>query len=1407
MIFILIFVGFIGLFTYQGIFDDDFTVSAGKDIFVDSKGHGNYITIQEAIDNASSGDTIYVWAGTYFENVIINKTITLIGNDTTNTTINGGGTGNVVDISADFINLTGFNITGSGIGDFAGVRLNGVDRCNITDINCFNKKYGIYLQSFSTENNITNNSCSNNEIGIGLIDSSNNILFNNTCSNNENIGIRIDDSVSNELIDNDCSINELVGIYISGSFDHILKYNICYNNLYSDGIYLGTSSRNKLIKNTCTYNGQHGIQLWSSDQNIFDLNICTNNQFGVTLWYADNNKFYNNTISNNGNNGLMLSRSSYNTIYNNSLRFNSNDGILLDRANYNDFSKCECTDNGYCGIELTPGMYNNFYYNNCSDNFYGFELWQSSFNRFENNNCSENNVAMDAWSSSSNIVSNNTCLNNNWNSIDFYSSSYNLIKNNTCANPGYANGIQLSYSCTHNTVLENECSNGYYGIYIRSSPSNIIDRNKCYSNEHGIFIESEYEEQDKSYHNTIANNTCNSNSATGISIFASLYCKIENNSISNNIKGIYLHEYSNHSLVRNNYCSYNTADIWLEDAFYNHIDKNNCHEAPNGIIVKYSNENIITNNNCSSSLETISLEYSDYTIVDNNTCDSVSKDGIYVYSSNSNSITNNTCSFNGQYGIQLQKSNNNNILNNTCNSNLFDGIYSFMCEEDRISNNICNYNLNGIELKYTTDNEIEGNELVENEIGMFFDIMSSNNNIFKNTISHNLDTGISIHEKTIDNYLYFNMINSNSQQAIDNGTNTWNNSYYEGNYWSDYKGIDNGANNRSAGDGIGDTEIPHLNLDNFPFIIPYGWSLPRPPFLLDPGDEDLDGTYLLKWLSSSDKLNYILQEDNNTSFDSPTIVYQGPDLQFKFTDKSDGIYYYRVKSYLNDLYSNWSNIVDLVVDHYPKVPKKLTASAWPEGNAINISWELNTHNITKYRLFYKYKDKWMIAAEITHPKHTFNHTNLTDGIEYFYRLQTYDKQKEYSEFCEPVSCISKDSMPPEIPSMLRVIYITYNSTTLAWNESFDSDLVGYNLYRSNSSDPLSWGEPINGNNSIKDTIYSDGNLTEGTRYFYVITATDEVPNESPYSNYTEVRTYFHYEYPQPPIINNTLTNFSIPEDTWDNSTINMFQWFKDINNDNLTFYCDDQKHINLIINQRNGVVSLLPKKDWNGLVTLTFFASDGIFNVSANITINITPVNDPPGPATINAPKDGYRVNYGKQINFKANCSDPDCVYGDVLTFNWVSNIAGDLGTGEVLRKGNIPNGEHIITLIVSDLENQTCNTSINISILGQESPQEGDNYATNLCLMGGVGAIIFVIILFLHFLFQKRKKGKTTQEEITQEEQKKLAAKDKVQDDIEKEHEFKDEYKELYGKHDWSFKPKKERTEDFDDLSRTSEE
>ena len=131
---------------------------------VDGSGGADFTGIQEAINNASAGDTILVHSGVYYENVVVNKSVTLKGIG--QPVVDASGKGDAITLIADGITVVGF-----------------------TAKNCL--WWGAGIKIISSNNTITGNNVSNNNCGIGFYDSySNNHLYlNNLVNNTDNVNI------------------------------------------------------------------------------------------------------------------------------------------------------------------------------------------------------------------------------------------------------------------------------------------------------------------------------------------------------------------------------------------------------------------------------------------------------------------------------------------------------------------------------------------------------------------------------------------------------------------------------------------------------------------------------------------------------------------------------------------------------------------------------------------------------------------------------------------------------------------------------------------------------------------------------------------------------------------------------------------------------------------------------------------------------------------------------------------------------------------------------------------------------------------------------------------------------------------------------------------------------------------
>jgi LPXTG-motif cell wall-anchored protein len=225
-------------------------------IYVSSSGIGNFSTIQDGIDAATTNDTVFVYNGTYYENIVIDKSITLLAENTINTIIDGRGTGNVIKINADYVIIKGFTIQHSGL---------------------IFPNSGINLSS--NQNLIENNLILNNLYGMTLYKSSMNIIKGNTIQNNDNCGIYMSQSSRNLIISNTIQNQFYNGIGIYDSSDeNLIEGNNLTNHGYS-GVNIQKSSDNNVIGNNFT--GNHiGIHLPRTQNTIKD-NTFSNNDINI----------------------------------------------------------------------------------------------------------------------------------------------------------------------------------------------------------------------------------------------------------------------------------------------------------------------------------------------------------------------------------------------------------------------------------------------------------------------------------------------------------------------------------------------------------------------------------------------------------------------------------------------------------------------------------------------------------------------------------------------------------------------------------------------------------------------------------------------------------------------------------------------------------------------------------------------------------------------------------------------------------------------------------------------------------------------------------------------------------------------------------------------------------------------
>jgi len=366
---------------------------------------GTYSTIQAAINAANIGDTINVSAGTYNENVDINKSVNLRGAGAGVTIVNASNpSGYIFNITANSVNISGFTVTGAIKWSGTGIYINGANYSGISNNIASNNYYGIYFGS-SSNNIVSNNTAKENgnyDVGVSASSDAdcNNVIENNTGSGDRpikyfNYSVGLQDEVLSELILCNADNSNINNVTIEGSVteknnglliirtDNSSFMNIDSLNNYI-GISLSSSSNNTLTNNTANSNNNYGILLSSSNSNTLTGNSAFDNKGGgIYLYTSSSNNITDNNASNNNvlwdSTGIYLMSSSNNTIANNTANLNQNDGIhLMDSSNYNTLTGNIVNSNNITGIDLSySSNYNTITNNTAKENSYDVYIYGS----------------------------------------------------------------------------------------------------------------------------------------------------------------------------------------------------------------------------------------------------------------------------------------------------------------------------------------------------------------------------------------------------------------------------------------------------------------------------------------------------------------------------------------------------------------------------------------------------------------------------------------------------------------------------------------------------------------------------------------------------------------------------------------------------------------------------------------------------------------------------------------------------------------------------------------------------------------------------------------------------------------------------------------------------------------------
>ncbi len=578
-------------------------IDGARTYIVDDNGFANYKTIQDAVVVANNGDTIYVKPGIYKEEVILNKSLTIMPllGESGPIVLNGDGLETGITITSSSCSLEGLTLQ-----NYTGSAVSVLSDGNTIKNNVFEDVSPAILVSGSGKNLITENLINKCQGGVALRDNSNDNIIQKNKIAGSNISIFLGNVKKNTIVGNNIS-DTFWGIWIDNSSNIEINNNDVASKNY--GILLFNSSGINVTDSTVQIENNEAIStrailLANTSEVELNRNGIRGGAIGLGILKSFNNKLTDNTIAgsmnaifiqdtnnqevnNNRINevdyGIRLDNSSQNSIKQNMIE-NSTIGFDIGACKQNTVVDNQVSNTKDTAVQITYSSKNNFVANRINNGFRGFILSESPSNILANN--SFQNVDWGLYVESETREGFDNSINET-NVVDEVPIVYQFGTSGAQIQDKKLAHLTLAY-CNNATVKNTTITRDAVFLY---DSRNIKILNNNISDCFGMRLV-------KSFENEILGNLVIGNKYSGIFLYGSDLNQIGENNLSlNNQNGVSLLSCSQNTIRDNVVESNNDTGVWLNLSNDNQIYQNNISRNSLGCQVESSSGNRIFHNN------------------------------------------------------------------------------------------------------------------------------------------------------------------------------------------------------------------------------------------------------------------------------------------------------------------------------------------------------------------------------------------------------------------------------------------------------------------------------------------------------------------------------------------------------------------------------------------------------------------------------------------------------------------------------------------------------------------------------------------------------------------------------------------------------------------------------------------